>query len=501
MTRDRVTLLGLLALAALLRLPGLATRGTWDRDQGHDMLVLRALVRAGEMPLLGPPTSIGDVHHGALYYYLLSPAALLTGGDSPLAVAALIALAGMAAVGVTWWLARSMAGPVAGLVAGLIMATSSAAIDESTFIWNPNLIALSSAIALAGAWRAWDARRPNWWLLAGLGAAVTMQCHVLGVVLLPVVAALFVADVRRRTDAADRRAVYAAGLGALAIIAVSWTPLVVHELTTGFGETAAALEYLRTGSPSTLDPLTRLAVVLVRVASWPLAGLITDAPIAAFLATGLVLAMLAWRRRDTGVRWLGLGIVWSALALTIGASSLATVTPGLPNDHYHAFADPMVVTLVGVGAAAAWRIRATSIAAIVVVATIVGWNALHLPALEHPDGGFPAAERAAARIAGTVGDRAMALDSLPAFKSAEAYEYPLVRDGHRVVTTGDSAAEALVVVCDGLYEEAIGAPCGGPAEDRAFDRPDRFARLADRFEAAPGRWISVYLGRDGRTPP
>ena len=54
----------------------------------------------GVVPLLGPPTSIGDFHHGALYYFLLAPAALLTGGDSPLAVTFAIALAGIAAVGV-----------------------------------------------------------------------------------------------------------------------------------------------------------------------------------------------------------------------------------------------------------------------------------------------------------------------------------------------------------------------------------------------------------------
>ena len=34
------------------------------------------LVQDGVVPLLGPPTSIGDVHHGAWYYYLLSPAAV-----------------------------------------------------------------------------------------------------------------------------------------------------------------------------------------------------------------------------------------------------------------------------------------------------------------------------------------------------------------------------------------------------------------------------------------
>ena len=122
------------------------------------MLVLRALVRDGVVPLLGPPTSIGDFHHGAVYYYLLAPSAALTGGDSPLAVTLQIALFGIAAVGVTWWLARSIAGPVAGFVAGLAMAVSASAVEESTFIWNPNLIALSSAVALAGAWRAWSTR-------------------------------------------------------------------------------------------------------------------------------------------------------------------------------------------------------------------------------------------------------------------------------------------------------------------------------------------------------
>ena len=62
---DLAVLLGLIALAAVMRLPDLATRGTWDADQGHDMLVLRAFVRDGVFPLLGPPTSIGDFHHGA----------------------------------------------------------------------------------------------------------------------------------------------------------------------------------------------------------------------------------------------------------------------------------------------------------------------------------------------------------------------------------------------------------------------------------------------------
>ena len=52
----------------------------------------------------------------------------------------------------------------------------------------------------------------------------------------------------------------------------------------------------------------------------------------------------------------------------------------------------------------------------------------------------------------------------------------------------------LVLLCDDLFREANGAACGGTAE--AAVTPDaggeRWGSLLERFEAAPGRWISVY---------
>ena len=50
---------------------------------------------------------------------------------------------------------------------------------------------------------------------------------------------------------------------------------------------------------------------------------------------------------------------------------------------------------------------------------------------------------------------------------------------------------ACVMLCDDLFREAIGAACGGPAEDAAA-RAAGWGALLDRFEAAPGRWMSVY---------
>jgi 4-amino-4-deoxy-L-arabinose transferase-like glycosyltransferase len=522
---DRYVLPLLLALAALMRFPDLVTRGTWEADQGHDMLTLRALVQDGIVPLLGPPTSIGDVHHGAWYYYLLSPAAALTGGDSPLAVVALIALAGIAAVGVVWWLARDIGGPVAGAVAGLAAAVSAAAIDESTFIWNPNLIALSSALALAGTWRAWNGGDRRWWLLAALGTAVTMQCHILGVALLPVVALPFFADARRRP-------LGRVAPGVLAIFVVAYLPLLLNELTTGGSELRAALDYLAGGRTATDVAIPiRFAVVGLRVLSWPLTGLITDGFLAAVVASAAVIAIAVWRSRADGpdrlaARWLGLGLLWSTAFLTIAAPSLASVVAGLPNDHYHAFADPMVFTLVGLGAAALASLPASrdSVArrpigpllATVGVVALLGWNLTHLPPATNPDGGFPAGEAAAQRVdatlarAGVGADAIVRIRSLPSFKSTEAMAYPLVRIGRLVLAdmakgiapgsvTEAGVPGALVLLCDDRFHDAIGARCGGAAESTVT--PDAggadWGPLLDRFKAAPDRFVSVYRAATG----
>jgi 4-amino-4-deoxy-L-arabinose transferase-like glycosyltransferase len=591
--RELLALLGLLALAAVLRLPNLATRGTWDGDQGHDMLVLRALVRDGIVPLLGPPTSIGDVHHGAWYYYLLSPAAYLTGGDSPLAVVSLIAAAGIAAVGVVWWLGRSIGGPVAGLAAAFVIATSAAAIDESTFIWNPNLIALSSAVALAGTWRAWSGGRAAWWVVATIGLAITMQCHVLGVAMLPIVGVPFILDARRRP--LGRVAIVC-----LAVLALAYLPLAINEATTGFSEVNAAIDYVTGGRDATDTGIpVRFGIIGLRVVSWPLVGLVTEGFIAAVVVTCVVIGIIAWAwRRDgdartaavgeaaptsgsevasaaapspvggavpaarssrraspaesTAARWFGLGLLWSTAFLTVAAPSLASVVPGLPNDHYHAFADPMVYAVVGIGAAIALRggaARPAGIAAIVAIVALAGWNLTHMPPAVNADRGFPAGQAAADRAdaalsaAGVPRDSVVLVRSLPDFKSTEAMAYPLARLGRAYIAetpkgvapgsagsvgsanggaagSGGGQPGGLILLCDDRFSEAIGASCGGDAESTIT--PDdggpasgsgssagsgsgsgsgagsgagsgsTWGPLLDRFEAAPGRFVSVY---------
>jgi hypothetical protein len=97
---------------------------------------------------------------------------------------------------------------------------------------------------------------------------------------------------------------------------------------------------------------------------------------------------------------------------------------------------------------------------------------------------------AGARIESSAGPGSIALLSLPAFKSPEAYTFPLVRTGR--VIADSAVAASVVIVCDALFVPG----CAGPAEDRAIADlgvgGSGALRMVDRFEAAPGRTISVY---------
>jgi hypothetical protein len=405
------------------------------------------------------------------------------------------------------------------------LALSPAGVDESTFIWNPNPIPLFAAVAFAATIIARRTGRARWWLLAGAGAMATMQLHILGVVILVPLAWAWAADLvarRRARDATGARATLIGGLGALLIVAAGYLPLLVSELRNGFPETSAILAYVSGGGREAAGgALGRIVTVGLRSITWPFAGVITDR-LGASLVVALIVIVLAGlavvRSRhgsdgdpDSGsARWLVGAFGVCVVLLALFAPSLATITPGLPNDHYHNLLDPVVIALAALGLARLWtltadralragRLAAASMAAILVVVGITAW-----PPAVSPDGGWPLADQAAARVLATTGDATISLDGIPPFKNANAIRFPLERRGATVLdpSTGDEPG-GYVVVCDPLFDEVVGAPCGGPAEDRwlTSTRGLPALSLVDRFDAGSRRVVSVYALSTAPTTP
>jgi 4-amino-4-deoxy-L-arabinose transferase-like glycosyltransferase len=528
-TFDRLSLFAVVTMAALLRIPGIDARGQFDADQGHDMSTLVAFTRDGVVPLLGPRTSVGEFHHGAFYYYLLAPSAAVSGGD-PVVVTLFIALLGIAAVALTWWLGRSIggrvAGPVAGLVAGTLLAVSPGAIEESTFIWNPNPIAFFAVLSVAAAWKSWRSGRSGWWALAIAAAGAVTQLHVLGLVFLLAMLGIGLIELRRD------RSVAAGLLTGLLLVGLQFLPLLLYELQSGFQETRAVLAYLSSDTGALGDPVGALALTLLRVVGWPLVGLVTDVPqlagVMLAVTVGVVIlgVRMAGGAEATGLRWLIGILVFSTIALAFVAPSLQRVVPGLPNDHYHAFLDPIVVLLLAIPAghafsraAATWRERRQPMALAAMLIVGVGIAALELTALSRkpphvdPQGGWPAARAAGERVVGVVeriapivGGRTILLIGLPDFKLTDGIGYPIEYAGGQVrflvdLDRNPKLDVTMVVVCDRLFEGPIGLPCGGPAEDALVADlselyPDHVGMppvLLDRFDVSPGGRTSVSI--------
>ena len=273
------------------------------------------------------------------------------------------------------------------------------------------------------------------------------------------------------------------GVAGLGIIALSFLPLVVHELTNDFSEVQAALDYLRGGGqPAANGPLVSFLVIAARVLSWPLTGLLTEAGWVALVAVAVVIAITIWTgrvgtlRERQAARWLGLGLLWTAFALTFLSPSLATdrARPAerpLPRVRRP---DGLHPARHGRGrAVAAGACRrpdpappSRSMAAVARRSSRSGLERRPSAAGRAPRRWLPGRRRRGGADHGVAGGEPITLVSLPGFKSTEAYGYPLVRAGAevRTATGGDPDAVfdgALVVICDSRFEVAIGAPAAG----------------------------------------
>ena len=473
--RDGLILSAILLLATILRFVGLPGRGTWDDDQGSEMLTMLLWVRDGEIPLLGPVSSIPGVHHGVGFYWLLAPSAFLTDAN-PVAAVATLATLGVGGVAATWWLGRTVAGPLAGHVAGVLMALSPSAISASTFVWNSNIVATFAALATAAAWHAWRTRQARWWLVAALGALFMLHGHLLSVVAVPPLAALLIADVVRRPRH-ERRTMLAPVVGAVAILAAGYVPTLIHPLRNGFPEMSG-------GPPLLLRPL----IILWRIEVWPISGDVTSAvlgglPAAVVVAAALVVAATGNRGLPTLFgRWAVATTVWAVFALTFLAPTLAEFTRGLPDDQYHGWLTPIVFAVIGVAV-----VRLPAVGSIAIVLACVALSLASMPPLASPDGGWPKAAETAARIRDMAGGQPIAVTGVA--KSGAAIGFPLWRDGSP--NTSYETATVLVVTCDRLFERGVGSACGGPAES-AIARQAGFSRLTSCLEDGPRRVVCVF---------
>src|SRR5262245_30806295 len=127
-------LVAILLLAAFLRLYRISDYMTFLGDEGRDVLVAKGILE-GHFTLLGPRASAGDFFLGPIYYYMIAPWLWLFRMD-PVGPAVMVALFGIATVGLVYVTGKKWFGEKTGLIAAALYTVSPIVITYSHSSWN-----------------------------------------------------------------------------------------------------------------------------------------------------------------------------------------------------------------------------------------------------------------------------------------------------------------------------------------------------------------------------
>jgi 4-amino-4-deoxy-L-arabinose transferase-like glycosyltransferase len=186
-----IFLVGILALAAYLRLYKIENYLTFLGDEGRDVLVVKRIIVDHKFTLLGPTASVGGFFLGPIYYYFMLPF-LWAWNLEPVGPAIMVALFGIATVYVVFMTARAFWGTLAGLIASSLFAVSPLVIAYSRSSWNPNVVPFFSTLLIYLLWRLVEKKniKDAFWI--GIVLGIGIQLHYLFLFLFVVVGSWYI---------------------------------------------------------------------------------------------------------------------------------------------------------------------------------------------------------------------------------------------------------------------------------------------------------------------
>lgn len=186
----------ILILSLFLRGYRLPEYMTFLGDEGRDALVVKKILTEYDFPLLGPPTSVGNVYLGPLYYYMMS-FAMGFSNLNPIAAAFMNVLTGTLTILLIYYLARIWFGVIPASLVSLLYSLSPVTITYSRSSWNPNPTPFFALLSILGLYLAHKRNNYYWLVLTGAALAFALQMHYLVLNLLPLVFIIWLIELKR----------------------------------------------------------------------------------------------------------------------------------------------------------------------------------------------------------------------------------------------------------------------------------------------------------------
>lgn len=433
--KEFFAILAILGLAAFLRFYRLSEYMTFLGDEGRDALMIKRILTTGDLPLLGPATSIGNMYLGPLYYYMMSiPMAIWW--LNPVAAAGMVALIGTLTVWLVYFLGKNWFGSLAGLSTAFLYAISPINIIYSRSSWNPNPAPFFALLSIFGLYKVHQTGNFLWLILTAVALAFAVQMHYLALILVLIVAILYLYELWK---APQKENIIKGTILSLAAFLFLMSPLVIFDLKHDFMNYHAISTFFGNRETTVnLNPLNTASRV-IPIYNHNLIGryITQDLPILTPLVSLLILVPLVVIR---GWPTLALG-VW----LLVGIFGLALYKQNI-YDHYLGFLNPALFILLG--GLMVFKQKWVVYGAAILVLVLVVVNLQNIPIKNPPNNQLVRTQEIAKYIISETGEKPFNFALIAKSNYDDAYQFYLYKYGHKPKQVPFDITDQLFVVCE-----------------------------------------------------
>lgn len=458
-------ILAILAVAAFLRFYRISEYMTFLGDEGRDALVIKDLLVNHHLPFIGPPTSIGNIYLGPLYYYMMAlPMSIWW--LNPVSAACLDALLGVLTVWLIYLLTKRWFGFYPAVIAAWLYTISPVTIIYSRSSWNPNPAPFFALLTILGLYKLNQSGNFRWLILSGGALAFAAQMHYLALILIPIVIVLWVHEILyRRYQKKEIQNLVSGTLLGLVIFLILMSPLVIFDLRHNFMNfKAISLFFSNRETTVNVNPFNSLDRALP-IYMHNLVGRYVSGDMlwSNWLVSILVLIPLlvgVYKRFKKQI------VVWPLLALGIwlmmGILGLALYKQTI-YDHYLGFLNPVPYILLGslVGLSLNFKIISSKlwgVGIIGLVATLTVVNLLNSPLKTPPNNQLKRTQEVAKYVIDKSENKSFNFALIAKNNYDSAYQFYLDLYGHKPEKVPFVITDQLIVVCEDSGCQPINNP-------------------------------------------
>lgn len=182
--KNNWALILIIILASFLRLYRISDYMEFLGDQGRDVTIIEDFLKNGNFFFIGPQTSIGNMYLGPYFYYLISPALLLS-NFNPIGPAIFISFLNIFTIFTIYFIGKKWFNKSVGLISSFFFTISPVVIKYSNFIWNPNIMPLFSLLFVYFFFESFKTKKYHLFIYASFSFVMVINSHYLGLALLP----------------------------------------------------------------------------------------------------------------------------------------------------------------------------------------------------------------------------------------------------------------------------------------------------------------------------